>query len=151
MGYEQSMLRTGSKETIITIDQETGEVLDENIKHHRYIANSKEQFMMLYVAALPIFIKISHPAKSVYAYMLGTYNNDTVFGMEGHVRSYVAKNLGISNSAVANALTELKREKLIFSPNKGLYQLNPRYAFKGGSAARNKALKAVIELGCEDC
>ena len=57
----------------------------------------------------------------------------------------------MSLSAVANGLTELKEAGLVYSQNKGMYQINPRYAFKGSTSNRDAALKAIIELGCKDC
>lgn len=150
MKHEQSYYKIGMEEinTVVTPD---GEILDQNIKKHSYIANSKEEFMILYVNVLPIFINLSHPAKSTYAYLLSNYDSETIFEIGGGLRSLVAKKIGMSTSAVANSLTELKGANLIATHGKGMYQINPRYAFKGSTSHRNKALKAIIELGCKDC
>ena len=128
-----------------------GVLVDLNIKKHSYIANSKEEFMILYVNVLPIFITLSHPAKSTYAYLLANYDSETTFEIGGGSRTLIAKKIGMSTSAVANALTELKGANLVATHGKGMYQINPRYAFKGSTSHRNKALKAIIELGCKDC
>ena len=130
---------------------ETGEVIGEEIKKHSYLANSKEEFMLLYVTVFPIFIGLSHSSKVVYAYLLMRYKSGTTFEIGGASGSVIAKYGGVSTSAVANAITELKRQKLIYSPTKSMYQLNPRYAFRGSTSERNKALKAIIEIGCKNC
>ena len=151
MRRKQSYLTTGMRERVIIMDKETGEVISDEIKRHTYIANSKEEFMLLYVNALPIFIDLSNPAKSTYAYLLSKYASETIFEIGGGTRSLIANRLGMSLSAIANGLTELKEAGLLYSQNKGMYQINPRYAFKGSTTNRDAALKAIIELGCKDC
>jgi len=148
---KQSYLKTASTQITEVVDLETGEVVESNVKHHKYIANSKEEFLLLYVNALPIFRGISNPAKSVYAYLLEKYNAKAVFEVGSGMRGLMSKELQFANSTIANALTELVETKLLYSKAKGLYQINPRYAFKGSTADRNEALKAIIELGCKEC
>jgi len=151
MSKKHSYLTTGLRERVIVMDRATGEVISDEIKKHTYIANSKEEFMLLYVNALPIFIDLSNPAKSTYAYLLSKYASETIFEIGGGTRSLIANRLGMSLSAIANGLTELKEAGLLYSQNKGMYQINPRYAFKGSTSNRDAALKAIIELGCKDC
>jgi hypothetical protein len=147
----KSKLKNSHKVVTEIVDSETGEVLSTNIKIHKYIASSKDEFMLLYVNVLPIFIGLSNPAKTVYAYLLSNYNSNVTFEIASGTRSLISNTYGMSLSAVANALTELKEHSLIYSHTKGMYQINPRYAFKGSSNDRNSALKAIIELGCKDC
>ena len=139
--------------TIVTevYNEDTGALISSNTKRHKYLANSKEEFMLLYVSVLPIFIGLSSPAKTVYAYLLANYDSETVFEIAGGSRSYISDKLKLGNSSVANALTELKEAGLIHTHIRGMYQINPRYAFKGSTHDRNNALKAIIELGCKDC
>ena len=144
-------LKTALKEVTEVYDKDTGELLYTNTKKHKYIANNKEQFMLLYVSMLPIFIELSSPAKTVYAYLLANYDSQTVFELGGGSRGYISDKLHLGNSSVANALTELKEAGLIYTHVRGMYQINPRYAFKGSTHDRNNALKAIIELGCKDC
>lgn len=96
-------------------------------------------------------ITISNPSISVYFYLLPIYISDKKFIIDGNMRKIIAKTLHRSVSAIANALTELKKENLLVSVDKGMYQINPRYAFKGSTSNRNAALKAIIEIGCRDC
>ena len=148
---KSSYLKTGIKEVEHFVDSESGEIVGSNVKQHKFIANSKEEFMLLYVSVLPIFIEMSGPAKTVYAYLLSNYDTDSVFEIGGGSRAYIANKLKVANSTVANTLTELKERGLIYSNIKSMYQINPRYAFKGSTSKRNEALKAIIEIGCEDC
>lgn len=144
-------LKRGHTTVTEVVDKTTGELISTNVKSHKYLANSKEEFMLLYVSVLPIFIELSHPAKSVYAYILANYNSGAVFELGGGSRGFIASKLGIGNSTVANALSELKEQNLICVHSRSMYQINPRYAFKGSSTDRSQALKAIIELGCRDC
>lgn len=147
----KSHLRSKLIQVTEVIDSETGELLDTTTKHHSYLANSKEEFMLLYVNMLPIFIGLSGPAKSVYAYLLMRYSSGFEFEIGGGSRTLIAKETSLNPSTVANTLTELKESNLLYSQTKGIYRINPRYAFKGSSIDRNKALKVLIELGCKDC
>lgn len=148
---KKSYLKTGKVDTNNTIDSATAEIIDSNVKKHTYIANSKEEFLLLYVNALPIFINLSNPSKTIYAFLLKDYNSKSVFEIGAGLRTLLSKQLGFAPSTIANALTELTVCKLLHSPSRSLYQLNPRYAFKGSTLDRNDALKAIIELGCKDC
>jgi len=143
---KKSFLKTGVVSTENFVDAETGEVLESNVKKFTYLANTKEEFMLLYVSVLPIFLSLSSPAKSVYAYLLSNYDSITVFEIGGAMRALIASKTKIGASTVANSLTELVREDLLYSQSKGLYQINPRYAFKGSSEDRKRALKTIIEL-----
>lgn len=147
----KAYLKTGHVTVTETVSEETGEIISTNVKSHKYLANSKEEFMLLYVSVLPIFIKLSSPAKSVYAYLLANYNSEVVFELGGGSRGFIGNKLGLGNSTVANALKELKDEGLIYVHSRSMYQINPRYAFKGSTTSRNQALKAIIELGCREC
>lgn len=148
---KKSFIKTAYTEVTNYVDQETGELIESNSKEHTYIANSKEEFLILYVNALPIFMNASNPAKSLYAFLLKDYNAKSIFEIGGGLRSFMSKQLGFANSTIANALTELVELNLLYSPSKGLYQINPRYAFKGSTSDRNSALQAIIKLGCKDC
>jgi len=147
----KSHLKTAFTEVNNHINVDTGEIVETNVKRHTYIADSKEQFLILYVNALPVFRDVSNPAKSVYAYLLEYYTAHSLFEIGGGLRSLMAKKLGFGTSTIANALTELTSVGLLYSPSKALYQINPRYAFKGSTSERNSALKAIIELGCKNC
>jgi hypothetical protein len=147
----KSQLKTSFTATETVVDTSTGEIVSSNVKHHTYIANSKEEFMLLYTSVLPVFIQLSHPAKTVYAYLLMNYTSKTIFEIGSGTRSLISSYSGVSLSRVANALTELKEFNLLFSQGKGMYQINPRYAFKGSTTERNEALKAIIEIGCKNC
>ena len=134
------------------VDSDTGELLDMTVKKHKYIANSKEEFMLMYASMLPILSNLSKPSVGVYAYLLNNYAQGNKFEIGSGMRSLIAEYAGVSTSSVVKSLKELTTATLVYKHSiRGIYQINPRYAFKGSSADRSKELKVIIELGCEDC
>lgn len=151
----RSHLKTGMVElnSNTVVDHETGEVLakinDDPIKH-TYVAG-KDNFYLMYSYLIDVLKECKDLKIKVYAYLLETYKGETKFQIGKPVKKLMAEKLNTSVSSISNILTVLKQEKLIYSPDRGLYMLNPRYAFRGSSKKRNSQLKVVIELGCKDC
>lgn len=139
-------IRKGTKIITRYVDQD-GVLVNETVKQFTYLAGTKEEFMHLYVSFFPAFLGLSAPSKTLYVYFLSNHDSLDVFEVGICSRSFISEKLGICSSAIANALTELKEKGLLFLHSRGMYQLNPRFAFKGSSNARNEALKVIIELG----
>lgn len=153
---KKSFLKTGILETIQTVDNETGEVLDISHKKHTYIANSKEEFFLVYSSLIGLFQKISAAEVRVYAYLLENYFTKSMIVINDIVRQDMVTKTGLASGSINNALALLasssnKDHPLLYRIGRGTYQLNPRYAFRGSSLDRNNSLKALIELGCKDC
>lgn len=143
---KKSYLKSGGTSIETVIDKDTGEVLSVETKKHTYIAESKEEFMLIYVSLFPIFLELSSPAKSLFVYILSNYNVNTVFEIADGSRRLIAEKLNLGKSTIANALTELRNNNLIYTHSRAMHQINPRYAFKGSTRDRAKALKAIIEV-----
>jgi hypothetical protein len=136
------------------IDSETGEELEVDVIKHTYLAGSKDQFFLGYVTMLSLFQKMSAPSIKVFSYILERYNAGVMIGINTPIRNEMQKVLGFTaDSTIKNALTELVKVKLLYRENNvnGAYYINPRHAFKGSSRDRDKLLKVVIELYCENC
>lgn len=134
------------------VDFESGEVVSENkeVKKHKYITG-KETFFLAYSSLINALSQSKDLKIKVYAYLLQSYNFGVNFQLGKPIKKEIANLYDVSESAVSNVLTQLKKEHFLYSPNRGLYRLNPRYAFKGSSKNRNKELNVIIELGCKDC
>lgn len=141
---QEYLKHSGTRTTIIT--NEDGEVLDEKTIVHSYIVDDKETFYLIYSSLIGLLGEISNPAVKVLSYILLNYKTDTQFEIGGATRKIIADKMKISNSAVANALTELKNNTILYSFARSMYQINPKYAFQGSTNNRKKALKAIIEL-----
>lgn len=135
----------------VVID-ENGEVheLEPDIKTVSYIAG-RDDFYLMYSYFIDVLMSSKDMKLKVYAYLLEKYNAGTEFQLGNPIKKIIADKLDTSVSAVSNTITQLKKDNLLYSPDRGLYMLNPRYAFKGSSKERNKQLKVIIELGCRDC
>ena len=146
----KSTLKTRFTEVTTTIDADTGAILDSNIKHHTYLANTKEDFLLLYSAILSIFNHMEQSEIRVLSFLL-QYADGTVFSVDKSIRKEIGVKTGLSERTVYNTVKVLEGKKLIFKHATGAYQINPRYAFKGSTHERNHQLKTIIELGCTDC
>ena len=145
-------LKKGSSETIITKNEESGEVVDVQTKHHTYLAATKEQFFIGYVSMLSLFYEdLNGPEIKVYSYLLAHYNFDTTIAIIKTIKEDIAKKIGIKIGTIDNALGGLTRKNLIYPAGKATYKLNPRYAFKGKTSERNELLRSILVLECPTC
>lgn len=147
----KAKLRKSNLEKTVIIDQATGELLDVEIKQHSYMTADKEEFYLIYSSLIGLLGQLSNPSVKVLSYILLNFKINTQFEIGATTRKLIAEKMKISTSAVANSLTELKDKQILYSNMKSIYQINPRYAFQGSTTNRQKALKAIIELGCKDC
>ncbi len=147
----KSFLKTNLIDRMTVIDGENGVILDERVKKYKYLAKNKEEFFIIYSSLIGIFKKLTAPEIKVYCHFLEKYPIGTDIVMINKSRVKVGKELGISPGTVANALTKLTEKKLIYSTDRGFYKLNPRYAFQGSTADRDKLLRVVLEVECPEC
>ena len=153
---QQSYLKTNLTEVNNTIDKETGEVINIEIKNHKYLANTKEEFFLIYSTLIGVFQKISAAEIRVYAFLLQHYAVSGKIVINDIIRQDIVNKTGLTAGSINNAFTDLTSIKNISHPllhrlGRGTYQLNPRYAFRGSSQDRNNSLKSIIELGCDRC
>lgn len=147
---KKSFLKTQLTEVNSIVDMETGELIEQTTKKHSYIANSKEDFLLLYSSILGIFQRMEQSEIRVFSFLL-QYANGTKFSVNKPIRLEISKQTNLNERTVYNTIKKLEDKKLIFKHETGAYQVNPRYAFKGSSLERNNQLKLIIELGCKDC
>ncbi len=149
---KDAFLKTSQVITDYIVDSETGEILDTNSKSIKYIANTKESFFLAYTSILGVLRQLSLPEVRLYCYLLENYNIGTLIALSRHAKEFISKEIGIAPGTISNSLIGLVEKKLLYRlEGKGVYKLNPRYAFKGGSKDRNNALKFTIEVECPDC
>jgi len=128
---------------------EDGELLDRTVKGHKYMAGSREEFLMIYASLLSAFISMSQAQIRVYGYLL-RYADGAKFAVNKSLRIQMQEEIDINERTIYNTLTELEDKTLIFKHN-GIYQINPRFAFRGSTKDRDGALMAIVELGCKNC
>lgn len=149
----QNLMRKGFLKRSVTehkmvVDKDSGELLEEDVKIVKYLANSKEQFFLVYASLLGLLQEMSAPEVKVYSYILEHYMSESLIPLPKGMKLMMAEKLKLQLGTVNNAITKLNDKKLIYSPQRGIYKINPRYAFKGSTKDRNTMLKFVLEVEC---
>lgn len=148
---KKSTLKTSYVETQTTIDKETGEILDVSINKISYLANTKEDFYLMY-SSMVLILKASTDVKmKLFASLLERYSRGQEFSMNKGLKEIIAKETNCKARSLDTSFTELVRANVIVKIEVGLYKINPRHIFQGSSINRNNQLRAIIELGCKDC
>lgn len=94
---------------------------------------------------------MSQAQTSIYAYMLRVSDNTGTVDISKQIRIGMGKKLELNERTVLNTLGMLVEKKLIYTTAKGVYKINPRYAYKGSTYNRNRDLKVVLEVECPHC
>lgn len=148
---KKSTLKTSYVETQTTIDKETGEILDVSVNKISYLANTKEDFYLMY-SSMVLILKASSDVKmKLFASLLERYSRGQEFSMNKGLKEIIAKETNCKARSLDTSFTELVRANVIVKIEVGLYKINPRHIFQGSSINRNNQLRAIIELGCKDC
>ena len=145
---KKSYLKTAySEKTIVT--NEHGDILQEGIKKHTFLAETKEEFFLGYAGLIGLFQKMNQAEIRIFGYCLNY--RSAKFDISKKVRLSMGKEIDLNERTILNTIPLLLEKKIIYQYEDGLYQLNPRYVFYGSSKDRNNELKTIIELGCKDC
>ena len=147
---KKSFLKAGYSELETIVDVETGEILNGDVKVHSYLANTKEEFMLIYSSILGIFNRMEQSEIRVFSFLL-QYADGTKFGVSKSIRIEIAEATDLNERTVYNTIKVLESKKLIFKLPSGAYQFNPRYAFNGSTSDRNKTLETVLKVYCPNC
>ncbi|MGL4977029.1 MAG: replication/maintenance protein RepL [Cetobacterium sp.] len=148
---EHSFLKTASTTIIQTLDSETGELLDQKINKTTYLANTKEEFYLMYSSMVIILKQSSDIKMKLFASLLERYSSGQEFAMNGSLKNLIASETGCNPRSFDNAFTFLVKNNIIVKINSQLYKVNPRHVFQGSSKDRNQELHAIIKLGCKEC
>ena len=148
---KKSFLKTTQTQVNTVIDSETGEILDVTTNKTTYLANSKEEFFLMY-SSMVLILKGSTDVKmKLFAALLERYSQGQEFSMSKALKEVIAKETGCKPRSLDSAFSDLVKNNVIVSIGSRLYKVNPRHVFRGSSSTRNDQLKALIELGCKNC
>lgn len=133
------------------IDTDTGEVMDEKTIH--YIVENEKDFFITYCKVLGLLSGMKLGEIKTLAWLVSTshFNNNMVVVTSG-VKKKIALDMGISISAVNNALAPLVEKDILYrdsdssSRRDGVYYIHPEYYWKGSLAERNKMLRIALEM-----
>jgi len=148
---QKSHLRTSHTNTT-TVVNENGEVLHQDINNIKYLASTQEEFFIIYASTIGIVEKgMSEAETKLYAHILRNYNVGAEIGISKQMRINLGKKLELNERTILNTLGMLTDKKLLYTTSKGIYKINPRYAYKGSTINRNRDLKFVLEVECPHC
>ena len=142
-----------TKEVTHVVNKE-GESLDVTVKEYDILAGDKEEFFLCFVSLLSMFKEISGPSIKVFAYLLLNNNSGVPIAINKGIKEIIAEWIKIKSiGTIDNALLELTKNNMLIrkKETRGVYMINPRYAFYGSKKDRDNKLLAVIRLGCKDC
>lgn len=149
---QKSFLKTRVTEAQSIVDIDTGEIIEEKIKCHKYLANTKEEFFIAYSSMLLALEEHSTDAKvKLFAYLVRIYAQGNPFSMAKELKEIIAKEINLSPRTLDNTLTQLIDMRFIIRIKRNVYQINPRHIFKGSTLERNKRLATILHLYCPDC
>jgi hypothetical protein len=143
-----AFLKTGKEETIIYVDKHTGEVLSEEKRTQKYVANDKEQFFFAYYSLVSEIQKLSGPAIKTYFYLVLNNKPATLIGINKAVKKKIKEFINSKSiGSVGNCITELCTAKLLTKSRDSLggYYINPQYVYKGGTIERKKVLREFLD------
>ena len=139
------------------VDPRTGELVElPIIKTVPYVANSREEFYLVYASFIGLIVENTFEKAEiqVYAYLLQYYGAGKPFALIKSIKEDIAKITNLKVGTIDNVLQTLRTKPenpVLFRTAKSTYVLNPRYAFQGNSTDRTKAMKIIFELGCKNC
>ena len=148
---ENSFLKSGKEKSTQIVNVDTGELIEEINNKSYYLANTKEEFYLMYSSMVLILKGSSDVKMKLFAALLERYSKGQEFSMSKSLKIIIAEETGCKPRSFDTAFTWLVRQNIIVKIGPQLYRVNPRHVFQGSSSERNNQLKAVLELHCKDC
>jgi len=149
---ERAFLKEGHSNSTVYVDTDTGEIASIDINKSMYLANTKEEFYLMYSSMVVNVLKKSHDVKiKLFAALLERYGRGQEFSMSKSLKNIIASETDCKPRSFDTAFTYLVKNNIIVRISPQLYRINPRHVFQGSSSERNNQLKVVLEVYCKDC
>jgi len=148
---KKSFLKTGAVNITETVDSDTGELLDVTINKTTYLANTKEEFYLMYSSMVLILKNSTDVKMKLFAGLLERYSSGQEFSMNKSLKLLIANECGCSPRSFDTAFTYLLEENIVVKIDSRLYRINPRHVFQGSTSDRNAELQAILTLHCKTC
>jgi hypothetical protein len=134
------------------VDVNTGELVDVSESFTELYTETNEEFCLVYASLWNVIDKhnLGKSDISLLGYLINHYADGTIFCINKAVKESAAKLGGKHYTSYNNSTRRLLDKKLIFEVSGRSYKLNPKYAFKGST---NERRKAIVEMHsyCPDC
>ncbi len=148
---KKAYLKSSGTNTTEYVDTDTGEVLDVVINNTTYLANTAEEFYLMYSSMVLILKGSTDVRMKLFAALLERYSRGQEFSMSKTLKEIMANECECKPRSFDLAFTTLIKDNIIIRIGPLTYKINPRHVFQGSSNERNKSLKAILELHCKDC
>jgi predicted transcriptional regulator len=127
-----------------TVDSQTGEILDVDVKHTKLFFDN-ETFSLIYASFWDIITEsnLSKADIELLGYLISHYGKGTPFNITSYIKESIAKKSNKNPTSYNKSTKALVNAGFIIEKKSKTYILNPHYAFQGSSADRRKA---IIEL-----
>lgn len=144
-------LKNVKTETNSFIDTSTGELIERQEKKTNVVVQTREEFVQLYTSIEAKLLELSLSEERVLFYCILHCDRENLIRVSSYDKKQMQDKWSIAASTIANALTTLKRLKILIPLERGTFRINPVYAWKGTSNDRTLMLKRVLEIECPQC
>lgn len=133
--------------TTVIVSEETGEVIDTSINIIKVLVNP-DDFCLTYAGLWNVLLNnpLSKADIELFAYLISVYSNGTSFTITNYIKKEISKQSGKSVTTYDRSTRSLLENELIYKVDKQVYKINPKYAFKGSSKNRHKAVIEMLEI-----
>lgn len=147
---DKPYLKPGLLQFERTVDRESGEILSEETTQLSYVANTREDFFLVYVRIISAFYNLNGRDIKTFAFILENFDTAGMFGIPKAIKEELCSRTGIKSAAsVDQSLLILVRVGLLIKIGRGTYQVNPIYVFKGSTSRRKAVIQLLLENGYE--
>lgn len=133
------------------VDSATGELIEESHKKVDILVDP-DDFCLIYSGLWNVLLDnpLSKADIDLLAYLIKHYSDNTPFTINGFMKKEISLKTGKSETSYNNSTRSLIKHGLIYEVGVKTYKLNPRYAFKGSSKNRHKAVINMRTI-CRNC
>ena len=132
----------------VYVDSLTGEPLDSYENAIEYLADSREQFWLMYSSMVIILKGSSDSRMNLFASLLDRYSKGQEFSFTGHLKGEISKETKCSARTLERSFASLVKDNIIVKIGSRAYSVNPRHVFQGSMKERNNMLTAILKLNC---
>ncbi len=148
---ERAEVKTAVRVESYLTDKKTGEYELMNVNNITYLANSKEEFYLMY-SSMVLILKSSKDVRTkLFGALLERYSRGQEFSMTKAFKELIANETGCKARSLDSAFTYLVKNSIVVKIGQQLYRVNPRHIFQGSHTDRNNSLKSILELHCKTC
>jgi hypothetical protein len=124
---------------------------DEDVMRDVIVVEGIEQFVQLRLEILAVIDKLTPIEVKLLCYMsLNSIFNKNLFHHNSISLKEMSAKTGVHPQTIKTNLASMVEKKFVVREQRGVYLINPKYAWKGGKEERVKCLKHLFEI-CLDC